>query len=144
IGTANNYFYPYVYLWLWAFPYAIINDPVIAYYLNVFILMMATMGIAYICVNSFTKSRMQATLISVLFTTAPYHIFILSGQSVLGEALAFTFIPLFFLGLYNVIRGNVHKWWIIAIALALTTYAHLITLALEGIIAVVVYFATIM
>lgn len=137
IGVANNYFYPYVFIWLWAWPYVWFN-PVTAYYLNVAILMMMTLLITYGCTYLLTKSRLESLLVAATFATTPYHTFIL-GNAVLGEVIAYAFIPLYFLAVGALIKAPRRYWWGIAVALALTAYAHVITLALEIGLLIIVY-----
>lgn len=137
IGNANIFFYPYVYTWLCAIPFVIIKNPINAYYLDIFLITLITLFVTYYSYYSFKKNKLQSILIAVIFTLAPYKVFLLHSQSVMGEAFAYTFIPLFFLGLYRFFSQN--NWWTLSVALALTLYAHLLTLLLEILLTLIIF-----
>ncbi|CAM3267620.1 6-pyruvoyl-tetrahydropterin synthase-related protein [Lactiplantibacillus plajomi] len=139
IGVANNYFYPYVYIWIWAIPFVLINNPIVLYYAGLFVIMLTGLALTYWCVLKYSGSKYQALLVSVFFMTTPYHTFLLVNGAVLGESLACTFIPLFFYGLHKFFSSDKHNWQILAIALTLTAYAHVLTFLLEVIITVGAY-----
>ncbi len=131
IGVANNYFYPYVYFWLWSLIYVFVGNPIWSYYIGLFLIMLVGLIITYVSVYYFSKSRFTGYLVAIFYMTTPYHVFLLNGQSVLGEVLAATFIPLYVLGVRELLRGSFKHWWVISVVLALTAYAHLLTLAIE-------------
>ncbi|KRO14599.1 hypothetical protein IV64_GL000999 [Lactiplantibacillus xiangfangensis] len=139
IGVANNYFYPYVYFWLWSLLYVFVGNPIWSYYIGLFLIMLTGLMITYVSVYYFSKSRFIGYLVAIFHMTTPYHVFLLNGQSVLGEALAATFIPLYVLGVRELLRGSVKHWWLISVALALTAYAHLLTLAIEVSLLLILY-----
>lgn len=131
IGVANNYFYPYVFMWLAAWPFVWFSDPITAYYVDLFLLTMLTILITYFCTWLFTRNRFESGLVTVLYVTGPYHVVIAYQHAVFAEALGFALIPLFFLGVYRWLRAPKRAWWLVAVVLALTTYAHLISLLFE-------------
>ncbi|MDR1882157.1 MAG: hypothetical protein LBR26_05170 [Prevotella sp.] len=85
---------------------------------------------AYITVNTIYKKPFAATVAALLYTFCVYRLLDLYHRAALGETLAFTFIPLVFLGLYHVLKGDYRKWYILATGFSLMIFTHLISSAL--------------
>ena len=48
-----------------------------------------------------TKNKLIATLIAILYMLMPYHLTDMYIRNAIGEFLSYIFVPLVFLGLYN-------------------------------------------
>ena len=73
-------------------------------------------GIAmFTLIKKITKSNKISILSSIIYMLAPYRLVDIYIRGALGEVLAFTFIPLVFLGLYNILedKGKRHYWLVI-------------------------------
>lgn len=84
----------------------------------------------YIFVNKVYKKPFAAAIGALLFTFCLYKLLDIYHRAALGEAISFTFIPLVFWGLYEIIKGDHRKWYIIAIGFSLMIFTHLISTVL--------------
>lgn len=80
----------------------------------------------YHAVCAIYKSRYAAAIASILYTFAVYRLYDIYQRGALSEALSFTFLPIVFLGLYHIIKGDYKKWYILAIGYILLIYTHAI------------------
>lgn len=80
----------------------------------------------YNAVNTIYKSRYAAAVSALLYAFAVYRLYDIYQRGALGEALSFTFLPIVFLGLYHIIKGNYKKWYILTIGYSLLIYSHII------------------
>ena len=69
----------------------------------------------YKTLKEITKNKDAAVLASILYMSFPYHLTDLYTRNALGEYMSFIFIPLVFLGLYNLFYGEERKHYYIAI-----------------------------
>ena len=129
-GVATFLFYPSIFLYPWAF-FSIFTNPINAFYLWYLLVTIFTFWIAYQCMLSFSNNKNQSFIFSLLYTLVPYRLYL--GTSVFGEFLAFTFLPIVFLGVYKILfekDGNI-QWWILSIGLSLVGYSHLLSVFLS-------------
>ena len=84
------------------------------------------MWIAYYSMWLFNKDRIRAVLFGILYSIFPYHVHLGVVHTVIGEFLAYTFIPLFFVGLYYCLT-NREKWYLLGIGWSLILYSHVIS-----------------
>lgn len=126
-GVASFLFYPYFFFYPWA-GLRFIMSPVNAFYAWYFLVNLATVWLSYGCMKSFSKKSLPSLLFALLYTFTPYRIYL--GTVVFGEFLAVTFLPLVFLGFYEIIWADQRKWYLLAIGGALVAYAHLLTIML--------------
>ncbi|MDR0899180.1 MAG: hypothetical protein LBM27_02350 [Lactobacillaceae bacterium] len=130
-GSAVNFFYPFVYLLGFAALFAVLPNDVFAFYAGEAILLFVTLVVAYRAMMAFSKKNMtRSFLFAVLYGFAAYRTYLAFDQFVLGEAFAYAFLPLAFLGLYNVVLGNFKKWQTLAIGVSLVLYAHMLSTVL--------------
>lgn len=92
----------------------------------------------YSTVKTIYKSSYIAFLSSVLYTFSVYRLYDIYNRGALGEVFAFTFIPIVFLGLYHIIKGDYKKWYIITIGFTLLIFSHVISTVLTFITIVVI------
>ncbi|GAB6010596.1 hypothetical protein [Viscerimonas tarda] len=81
----------------------------------------------YIAVNRIYKSSYAASISSILFTFCTYRLLDMYNRSAVGEALSFTFVPLVFWGLYEIIKGDYRKWYILSIGYSLMIFTHVLS-----------------
>lgn len=81
----------------------------------------------YITVNHIYKKPFAAAIAALLYTFAVYRLLDMYHRAALGEALTFTFIPIVFLGLYHIVKGDYKKWYILAIGYSLMIFTHVIS-----------------
>ena len=125
-GVANFLFYPTVFL----YPLALLRfvfNPITSVYIWVGMFLFLTMVIAYYSMISFSKKRLRSFIFSIVYTLVPYHLYLGLLNGVYGEFIAYTFLPLVFVGIYHILWGNFKLWPILSIGLALECYSHIIT-----------------
>lgn len=130
VGNANFIFYPTLFLYPWVL-LKFVFSPILAYLIYVWLIFVATGLIAYYSMLSFTKeNRRRSIFFSLIYLVTPYHIYLTLNNYVLGEALAYTFIPLVLLGIYNTLYKE--KWITLGISMTLMAYAHYVSLFISG------------
>ena len=93
VGNANFIFYPTLFLYPWVL-LKFVFSPILAYLIYVWLIFVATGLIAYYSMLSFTKeNRRRSIFFSLIYLVAPYHIYLTLNNYVLGEAVAYTFLP---------------------------------------------------
>lgn len=98
-----------------------------AYQVMVFTMTVLCGVFTYITVNRIYKKPFAAAIAALLYTFCVYRLLDLYHRAALGETLTFTFIPVVFLGLYHIIKGDYKKWYILAIGFSLMIFTHLIS-----------------
>lgn len=111
-------------------PFALIGNitnAAFAYQLMLFTMTVLCGLFTYITVNSIYKRPFAAAVAALLYTFAVYRLLDMYHRAALGETLTFTFIPIVFLGLYHIIKGDYKKWYILAIGYSLMILTHVIS-----------------
>lgn len=130
-GSAVNFFYPFIYILGFSVLFNAINNVVMAFYIGEMILLFVTLIVEYQVMMSFSKkNQLQSILFAVLYGFASYRSYLAFDQFVLGEAFAYAFLPIAFLGLYHVVLGDYKKWPTLAAGVALVLYAHVLSVVL--------------
>lgn len=127
-GAASFLFYPYIFFYPWAFLRFILS-PVNAFYAWYALVTFATAAISFFSMKVYSQKSLASFIFSLVYTFAPYRLYL--GGAVFGEYLAVTFLPLLFLGIYEVLWGNKKKWYLLAIGGALVAYAHILSVFLS-------------
>lgn len=125
-GYFTKAFYPDFVL----IPFALIGNLTnleFAYQFMVFTMTVLCGVFTYITVNRIYKKPFAAAIAALLYTFCIYRLLDLYHRAALGETLTFTFIPIVFLGLYHIIKGDYKKWYILAIGFSLMIFTHLIS-----------------
>ena len=111
-------------------PFALID--VVSGYHYGYTIMIYTMTILcgifmYKMIISIRNNTFVASVAAILYTYSCYRVLDVYRRAALGEALSFTFLPIVFLGLYHIIKGDYKKWYVIAIGFALLILTHVIS-----------------
>ncbi|MFT4224532.1 hypothetical protein [Dysgonomonas sp.] len=125
-GYFTKAFYPDVIL----IPFAILGKfiPLIYVYFIMLFSITVLCGISsYLLVNYIFKIFFAAAASSLLYTFSVYRFIDLYERAALGESISLSLIPLVFLGLCLIIKGNYKKWYVLAIAYSLLIFTHLIS-----------------
>lgn len=141
-----GYFVKAFYCDLLLIPYAIIGNLTninIAYDVLIFSITIFCGIFTYITVKRIYGGFFCATVVAILYTFAADRIYMIYYFNTVAEFVSFTFIPLVFLGLYEITKGNYKKWYILTIAFSLIIFTHLLTTVLTFItllIFVIIYY----
>ena len=76
-----------------------------------------------------------AVCAAVLYTLATYRLSDLYPRAALGEALGMAFVPLFLLGLYEVLAGDRRRWPLLALGATCVFQSHMLTTAMCALLA---------
>lgn len=129
-GVGSFLFYPVIFIYPWAW-LRFIMTPVVAYYVWVGLFMFMTFVISYFSMLSFSKGKyLRSFIFALLYTLAPYRLYLGPASFVVGEYIASTFIPLAFLGFYHIICGDKRKWYWLTIGMTLLAYSHMLSILL--------------
>lgn len=137
-GYATKFFYPDLTL----LPFAYVGKYIGVF--NSFQLMLISMTFlccifTYISVKNITKDKLTGYISAILYSFCLYRIQDLYERAAIGETFTFTFVPLIFWGLYEVIKGNYKKWYILAIGFSLIILTHILsTILLTSIVIVII------
>lgn len=138
-GYATNLFYPNFTL----IPFAFIGKYtgyVIAYQLMCFTYTILTGLFTYLCVNKIFKDKLASYISAILYTFCIYRLQDYFERSAIAETITFTFLPLIFYGLHEIIRGNYKKWYILSIGYSLFVLTHILSTILVSIL-IILYIA---
>ncbi|MCO7135780.1 YfhO family protein [Ligilactobacillus salivarius] len=135
-GVGTFLFYPSILLYPWVI-LRLIFSPVTSFYVWYGLMLFITMCVAYNSMWLFDKDRVRAIVFGILYTIFPYHIHLGIAHLVVGEFIAYTFIPLFFIGLYYCLVDR-KKWYLLGIGWTLILYSHIVSayITLLGAIAI--------
>ncbi|MHC3376333.1 hypothetical protein ACYYIP_01110 [Ligilactobacillus equi] len=93
--------------------------------------MFLTLLISYYSMKSFLKGNIiRSVLFSLIYTITLYHLYLGLWNLVLGEFIAYTFLPLVFLGIYQILWDDYRKWYVLACGMSLLLYSHLLSVYL--------------
>lgn len=126
IGSGTFMFYPTLFLYPWAIIHLFVNS-INAYYLWYALMTFICFGVSYLCMRKYNGQRTQAFLFSLLYTGNTYRLGI--GQHMIGEFIAASFIPIVFLGFYELFWGNKYRsdWYLLSIGMSLLLWSHLLS-----------------
>lgn len=133
-GNMINPYYP----WLTIYPaYLLVRltgSLALGYKIFVVLVTFLTAISAYYCFLALKKRRSSALIFATLYTFAAYRAANVFLRGAIGETLCAMFLPIAFLGLYAVLRGNWRKWGWLTAGMTLMLYTHLLTVMLAGIL----------
>lgn len=125
-GYFTKAFYSDVFL----VPYALIGNATNLNFAYDFYIFSATIlsGITmYWLIIRVFKSTFCASVVAILYTFSAYRIYEIYYHTAVSEVITFIFIPIVFLGLYEIIKGNYKKWYILALGYSAIILTHTIT-----------------
>lgn len=108
-------------------PFALIGnitDVEFAYQFMIFTMTVLCGIFTYKMMMRIFDSPYAAAIAALLFTFAMYRLLDIYHRGALAEASSFTFIPLVFWGLYEIVKGDYRKWYIITIGYSLLILTH--------------------
>lgn len=131
-GYPINLFYPAVTLLPLAWIQLVIPG-IPGYVCFLFLLNLVTLVVAAAVAHRLLGSRTQACLAAVLYGFAQYRFLDFFVRGALAEGIVFAFLPLVFYGSYCIVTGDYHRWYWLAIGMALIALTHVASLVLAAI-----------
>ena len=117
---------------------ALYTTPIFAYQLMIFTMTLVCGILTYISVNKIYKNPLAAFLSAILYTFCIYKLLDTFQRGAIGEAFSFAFVPVIMWGLYEIIKGNYKKWYIITIGFSLMIFTHLLSSVLMFITMIII------
>lgn len=115
---------------------------IIGYKIICYIAMILSGIFMYKFMHSLINNRDAALLSSILYMTFPYHLTDLYSRNALGEYISFIFIPIVFLGLYNIFFNEDNPYYL-AIGVSGLILTHNLSTIIVGIFALLYFIANI-
>lgn len=106
----------------------IVKNFILAYKIFVYSLLLLSGLFMYKFVHKMTDNRNIALLSSAIYILSPYHLTDIYIRNALGEFASFVFIPLVFLGLYNLLKTTENNYYLAIGAIGLILTHNLSTL----------------
>ena len=138
-GSAVSIFYPD--LFLYAPALMMCTGASVQCAVRVYIVAMNAIAAAamYACGKRVLDSRTAGTCASILYTLAAYRLMDVYVRDALGEYTAMAMLPVFVLGLWEVIWGDAKRWRTLTLGATLVFMSHMLTTVLcAGVAAVAV------
>lgn len=129
-GSAASIFYPDVFLYFPAL--MMITGATVQCAVRTYIIAMNVVSAAamYVCGKRIFESRTAGTCASVFYTLASYRLLDIYLRDALGEYTAMAMLPLFVLGLWEVIFGDTKRWKTLAFGAAAVFMSHMLSTVL--------------
>lgn len=129
-GYGSGLFYPDIFLYIPAFLNYIGINIEISYKIFIILINLLSLLTIYLCVIRITKKEYCAYTSMILYACSLYRLIDLVERGSLGENLAFIFIPLVVLGLYEILYGKNKKSIFLSLGLIGLCLSHIISLYL--------------
>lgn len=130
-GVGSFIFYPDIFLYIWAL-FKFVFSPIKAFYMWIGLFIFLTYLISFYAMYIFSKNIRRSLFFSLIYTLVPYHLFLGLWNGTLGEFLAYTFLPLVFVGIYQIFWGDSNRWFLLTIGMSLVLYSHLVSAFIIG------------
>lgn len=111
---------------------------VVSYKLICYIAMILSGIFMYKFMNTLINNKNASLLASILYMTFPYHLTDLYTRNALGEYMSFIFIPIVFLGLYNIFYNEDNPYYL-AIGMIGLILTHNLSVIMVGIFALIYF-----
>ncbi|MFR5864718.1 MAG: serine hydrolase [Acutalibacteraceae bacterium] len=127
VGYASGMFYGD---WLLYFPAWLVTagvGVVTAYKLNVMLVTVMTLLIAFFCAKAAFGDDRSAFTAAVTYGFSGYFAIDTYTRAAVGEMTAFAFVPLVFLGLWSILCGDKKKWLCLPVGLTFLLVSHVLS-----------------
>lgn len=127
IGYGQYIFYPWITLIPFSFFKLLTASWIQAYYLGLMFYFFVSFLISHYVMKKFSNSTFQAVIFAVVYNFSTYRLIDFFSRAAIGEYLATIFLPLCFLGFYELFFGDNKNWKILAIGMSLIIFSHILT-----------------
>lgn len=126
-GAATSVFYPD--LLLYPFALMVLSGASITYVIHVLCIAVSLFSgmTAYFAAKRLFKDDTAAACTAILYILSVYRLEDMYERLMVGEMLAMVFVPVFFIGLYEVIFGERRRWPLLAAGATLIFQSHMCT-----------------
>ena len=136
-GYGNSLFYPELFLYPAIILFKLGFGVLFSYKMLIIIITIATFLISYYAAKYISKDNKIALITSMFYTLSLYRLVDIFVRGALGEVIAFAFLPLIIVGIYDVILGENKKWYFICFGLFALINSHIISFIITVIFLVI-------
>lgn len=130
-GEAFNGMYPWITSLIFIIPRLIIKNVIFSLYISFCLLSFITMTNSYLLLKKFTQKKWLLISASIIYSFNQYNLINIYNRGALGEALAFAFLPIVFLGITNIWDQKYKKGSILlGLGMGLVLNSHILSTAL--------------
>lgn len=130
-GEAFNGMYPWLTSLIFIVPRLIVKNAIFSLYISFCLLSFITMTNSYLLLRKFTQKKWLLISASIIYSFNQYNLINIYNRGALGEALAFAFLPIVFLGISNIWDQKYKKGSILlGLGMGLVLNSHLLTTVL--------------
>lgn len=104
--------------------------------LQVSLLLMSLLSM-YLCTNSIFKNRTQALMTAVFYSFSYYSLIDVYLRAAVGECFGFVFLPVVYLGYYDISHDRPQRWWILSLGMTGILFSHTLSVLLAAALLVV-------
>ncbi len=137
MGYSTSIFYPEIFLYIPAILNVIGLGIGVSYKLFIISITFFTFLSMYYAINKIFGKKEMAIIASLLYTFSLYRLEDVFVRAALGEILAFVFLPIVILGIYELLFGDKNKWYILALGLFGLSCSHIISIFLAVLLIIV-------
>jgi len=130
-GVGSFLFYPTPLLYIWA-GLRFFTSPLTAFFLWIGLLIWSGLTLSFFCMYHLTNNHRQSLIFTLVYNLLPYRLMLGLNIYTLAEFVATLFLPLAFLGFYQVLHDKTTEWPLLTIGMVLIIYAHLLTAVLTA------------
>lgn len=126
-GYGVNIFYPWLTLLPFKFAFMVAGDWINAFYLGLLFYFFVSLLISHYAMKKFSGSTRSAMFFAIIYNFSTYRLIEMFSRSSLAEYLATIFLPLCFLGFYELFFGDGKQWKPLAFGMSLIILSHVLT-----------------
>ena len=126
-GYGNGLFYPDLFLFIPAVLNYLGLNIIISLKIFIFIINFFSIYFMYLCVYRISGEKKCAYASMILYAISGYRLIDFVARGALGEMIAFVFLPLVVLGLYEIFFGDYEHGYFLTIGLSCLCFSHVIS-----------------
>lgn len=127
VGQAFNGMYPWISGLIFILPKLFISKPIYALFVGFVLLNLVTMLNTYLLARYLTTKIYWRLLGVMVYEFNSYHMIIMYGRNAVGEMLAYSFLPLVFLGYIQIMEGKRDGIWALGIGMGMILNSHVVS-----------------
>lgn len=140
VGSAVQQFYPNKMLLVFGWMYLITNNFITSIFLGLIFFSFIGLIISYECWVAYNGNHKQALIFSLVFNLSIYHEVELLWAFDLGQWLAMLWLPIIFLGAYQILEKNSYKGsLLVAVGFLLMSATHILSTVLVAVVMFVIW-----
>ena len=137
LTSADPIFYPNLWLYIPRFLNVLGCSLVFSYQYFIFLINLMTGLLTFSAFKRLSARSWLALFLTFLYITNPFRLNDLYIRCALGESLALTFLPVFFVSFYQCVYGSTSSWKSLAFAAFGILHSHLLSVGLTAAVSVV-------